>query len=735
MDRVHALIFCFLLIQMSIVAAQSGCSPNTTATIAENNHVGAVVATIPIETGVTLTYSPNNPPDFPFAIDGNQLIATSVLDFETMISPFMVGIVCTRETSVDYTIYVFVQNVNDNPPVFDKILYTPTINEMSPIGSTVGNFDATDQDQDQLYYRLTTESTYFKLKLPTIPEILVDAQLDYDKIKQVELVLQAQDTKFDSPPEDISFTATTTIMISILDIDNRPPWYQPCSRREVGGTVVCESSGYTGRVYLNEQETGALPLKPGPLYAIDGDMGIDEDITYSFLSGDEDNLLEINPNTGNVTMLRPADVLGPISLTVLAAQRTNVHQFTTTSLTISVQVESLHAPQFQRPQYEALITSKGSMAIDPRNQQPLQILATDQDYASTGGLNPHMTYSVEGSSSFAIVGGYLFMTEDLPEDTLSLQILAKDTSNDETATAQLQVELKLGSSTTSLPLSTTDIMTITSVGQSTSNSKTTHEILPTTNEHSSLSTGVSATSHSLTKMPSGEFRGSDMAALSATLGVLLFVCLLVIGLLVCHVRRGKADWKKIQEVTMFRSSLGQSSGGPKEGVQYTNEAFHKDEDGSSVGSGGPEVGNTTAGGYPPKMDWNHPSKEVPQRSSAPLPPLLPDASDNNSDKADDEKDVKPILTKERRVEEGYKSVWFKEDIDPNAKEEVVIIPDSREEDSDEEDEEQNVSEMKRYRMKAPKVGFADTDLDSGLGVKMDNPGEDSENNHDLNVDL
>lgn len=34
--------------------------------------------------------------------------------------------------------------------------------------------------------------TYFKLKLATIPEILVDAQLDYDKIKQVELVLQAQ---------------------------------------------------------------------------------------------------------------------------------------------------------------------------------------------------------------------------------------------------------------------------------------------------------------------------------------------------------------------------------------------------------------------------------------------------------------------------------------------------------------------------------------------------------------
>lgn len=48
-------------------------------------------------------------------------------------------------------------------------------------------------------------------------------------------------------------------------------------------------------------------------------------------------------------------------------------------------------------------------------------------------------------------------------------------------------------------MSTTNIMTMTSVGEATSSSETTHEIMPTTNEHSSLSTGVSATtSHSPT---------------------------------------------------------------------------------------------------------------------------------------------------------------------------------------------------------------------------------------------
>lgn len=172
-------------------------------------------------------------------------------------------------------------------------------------------------------------------------------------------------------------------------------------------------------------------------------------------------------------------------------------------------------------------------------------------------------------------------------------------------------------------------------------------------------------------------------------------------------------------------------------MQYTNEAFQKDDDDAgSMGSGGPNISD----GYPQKSEWNHPPKDLRQGPSAPLASQLADGtSDNSSDKADDEKDVKPILTKERRVEEGYKSVWFKADIDPNAKEEVVIIPDSREEESEGEEElssrKKKIAENGNFQPRGTKVGFADPDLDSGLGVKMEGPGEDSGSDLDLNVDL
>lgn len=187
------------------------------------------------------------------------------------------------------------------------------------------------------------------------------------------------------------------------------------------------------------------------------------------------------------------------------------------------------------------------------------------------------------------------------------------------------------------------------------------------------------------------------------------------------------------------SQLGEAN--QKEGIQYTNEAFqNNDDDRSSTGSGGPEGKGVLTSWDPPKPVENTHSEGVSQSSSARQRTQFSDnASDSGSDRADNEKEVKPILTKERRVEEGYKSVWFKEDIDPNAKEEVVIIPENRDEHSDDEDEEPSSDSRgdkdENLQRKSPKVLFAETDLDSGLGVKFDDPADDSENDDELNFDL
>ncbi|KAG7233932.1 hypothetical protein INR49_006356 [Caranx melampygus] len=710
MDGLHqhfsvrtSLSFLLLILLQTSTEAVEICSVPVSVDFPEDNAVGEPVTTITADPGVVITISPGNDANL-FRIEGHNLIAAVVLDYEAQ-TTYTVQMACTKPAtpSQRFTIVtvVLLKNKNDHPPVFVQNPYRINVPELSPVGENFGTFAATDEDEHvQLTYTLTSESNGFELRSPTSPELLVKTPLNYDKVKSVQLVLTAVDEPL--LPGDTLFTATTTIIVTILDKDNRPPWFQPCTMQEIGETVVCQSAGYTGSVDLNEQEAGPLPLKPGPLKAIDGDSGLKEPITYSILSGNDDGLFRINADTGEITMQKAATKLGTITLTVLAAQRINSHQFATTTVTITVKPKSLHPPKFQKLNFEAVVTGVGSMAMDPDTETPLQIVATDEDYASSGGVNPYITYSVIGSNAFSIIDGHLFMIKPLPDETLSLQVEAKDTSNNEAATAALSVEVTLGLSTT------TEIMTSTSTAETTTDSKTTEVIVP-----------------------SGDYGVVDMAVLGATLGVLLFICLVVIGLLICRMQKGKADWRKIYETNVFRSSLGQGSGGPKEGIQYTNEAFQHDEDKGSVGSSGSDSSNILIGRELQKAAETIPQKETFTKTAAPLHAFLPDdTSQAGSDDADSEKEVKPILTKERRMEEGYKSVWFKEDIDPSAREEVVIIPDSREDDSEEDEEEEQSTSRKAH-----KVGFADADMDSGLGVKMGDSAEDSDVDVTLTSDL
>nr|XP_040018852.1 cadherin-related family member 5 isoform X1 [Gasterosteus aculeatus aculeatus] len=718
--------FCLLLLILLSTSDAQICSAKSPVEFAENNTVGAVVLEITVQPGVTLEFQAPVSPDNPFVLERNSLLAGKVLDYEKN-KNHEINIICTKtDTSEKFplTIVVLVVNLNDNYPLFDQDTYLVNVPEMSPVDTSVGRYAATDLDGQQILYSLTPLSKGFKLRSQTNPDLLVEMPLDYEKVKTVELIL----TAVDGPPGSDPFSATTTILISILDVDNRPPWFQPCNKHEVGGAVVCQNDGYTGRVVLNEQEPGALPLDPGPLYAIDGDSGIGEAVTYSFLNGDAGGLFRIHPVSGNITMLKPANQLVPIGLTVLAAQSTNRFQFAITSVTISVQLKSLYPPKFQRSQYEGVVTGVGVMATELNApDKPLRILATDEDYGPEG-INPYISYFVDGSSDFAIVGGYLFLTKDLPGGLLTLQLSALDTTNDEKASVQLLLEVTSGLTTTSLPLSTTDTTSST-------DSMATEEVStsdPTASTPVSLST---ASTTNPTGPPPGAFGVVDMAALGATLGVLLLICLAVIVALVVRIRKADADGKKVFEASVFQSSLGR--GGQKGGIQFTNEAFQHDEDGDSLGSGSP------APGY---LGGSIASGDLPVKSPLPLRSLPrgddgdDDGSQAGSDSADSEgKDVKPILTKERRVDDGYKSVWFKE----NAKDEVVIIQDSEEEEEEEEDDDDDVKkpsssgreEDESPRVRTQRVGFNDTDLDSGLGVKMEDPEDDSEGDEDMNNHL
>lgn len=111
------------------------------------------------------------------------------------------------------------------------------------------------------------------------------------------------------------FTSVASITVLVRDIDNRPPWFQPCLRAALGAAKLCVSTGYRGRVNLTEKEVrhssitvgsrslwymeiilltvifcsaaqdGPLVLEPGPVFAKDGDKNRSEQISYRILRG------------------------------------------------------------------------------------------------------------------------------------------------------------------------------------------------------------------------------------------------------------------------------------------------------------------------------------------------------------------------------------------------------------------------------------------------------------------
>ncbi|XP_016324417.1 cadherin-related family member 5 [Sinocyclocheilus anshuiensis] len=685
---VFVLLVLFTLSKFS--EAQNLCSvPDNLLVILipENNAIGVVVTTLNAEDGVMARITSQNPEGF-FSISGYDLIAETVLDYETFnpSKPHEVHIECTKAGSLSTTLNlkIAVEDINDNPPVFAYSQYTLNVDELSKVDTSVGLITATDPDKnDRLYYQLDSPEGEYALEANFNPNILVKKCLDYDEVKKVTMMLYVQDTPIGSTAR-VSHTASATIVVNIIDIDNRPPWFQPCTETEIDTSKICLMSGYNGNVNLNEQAVSPLSLEPGPLLAIDGDKGRNDPIVYIFLGGNEGGIFEINTDTGSITMQEPVKEAGTIVLSVMAYQKENADQFATTTVILKVVESTNFPPTFVKSSYEGFISEDAgvdSLVLESKtSNRPLRVQATDEDFPS--GINPNLRFEIVDGTDFSITQeGFILMAKTVSPGTVNLEMRVVDTTNEESSTASLTVEVTPGVPTTT---PATTIMTSSIITtESTANTKPTE--ITTATSHPGITTTTRPSTEGQ-QVKTGEFSSGDMAAVGASLAVVVVLCLVCIGLMVHRIKGHNADWKKLSEASVFQSTLGGGSGGPKEGVQYSNGGFQHDDDSGSVNSKiAADLENKLESGLKPQQ-----RRGSAQKTTTPSSP--PPDSSSLAETIDSEKEVKPILTKERRNEEGYKSVWFKQDIDPNTKEEVVIIPDTGEADGDREEDDDSEGE-------------------------------------------
>ncbi|XP_031159080.1 protocadherin alpha-8-like isoform X11 [Sander lucioperca] len=172
-------------------------------------------------------------------------------------------------------ILVKVLDVNDNVPVFSKDIYSVTLYENVPVGTTVIQVNATDLDEGQngeVYYSFgnSVSNTVFKLFHinPSTGEIIAKGLIDYEKKDKYEIEIQASD-KGVAP-----LTTEKSVVIQIVDVNDNAPEIEVTSfsssipeDSRPGTTVALISvndldSGLNGKVTCSIGEDVPFALSP-----------------------------------------------------------------------------------------------------------------------------------------------------------------------------------------------------------------------------------------------------------------------------------------------------------------------------------------------------------------------------------------------------------------------------------------------------------------------------------------
>ncbi|XP_019730252.1 protocadherin alpha-8-like [Hippocampus comes] len=172
-------------------------------------------------------------------------------------------------------IIVDVLDVNDNSPMFDKEVYSASLNENVPVDTLVIQVNATDLDQGangEIVYSFGKEVDFKVTELFSIDsntgEIKVIGHLDFEESKSYEIDIHASDKG------TVPLTADKSVLITIIDVNDNAPEIEVTSfsnsikeDAKIGTTVALISvsdldSGINGKVLCAIKQNVPFSLSP-----------------------------------------------------------------------------------------------------------------------------------------------------------------------------------------------------------------------------------------------------------------------------------------------------------------------------------------------------------------------------------------------------------------------------------------------------------------------------------------
>ncbi|XP_069390113.1 protocadherin Fat 3a isoform X5 [Paralichthys olivaceus] len=363
--------------------------------VAVHTPIMGINATSPEGQNIIYTIVDGDPSlQFDIGFDTGIISVIHCLDYESAASyhltiratDYLTG--ARAEVDVD----VSVQDVNDNPPIFQKMSYRVVLPETAMIGTPALQVIATDKDSQknnvvryQIFSDAHNSTDYFHIDSSS-GLILTARMLDHELLQKYDFIVRATDNGF--PP--LSSEVFVTVIVN--DMNDNPPLFNQ---------LLYEA-------YVNELAPKGHFV--ACVQASDADSSDWEKLDYSILSGNERMNFVMDKKTGILTLSshRKQRMEPAYSLNVSVSDRV----FTSTAqVHIKMLGANLYSPVFGQNVYEAELRENAAIGT-----KVIQVKATDAD----PGVFGHFTYSFindVGKDQFSIdANGQITTAEKLDRE-------------------------------------------------------------------------------------------------------------------------------------------------------------------------------------------------------------------------------------------------------------------------------------------------------------------------------
>ncbi|CAL1677979.1 unnamed protein product [Lasius platythorax] len=296
----------------------------------------------------------------------------------------------TPSLTSDVPLIIYLKDVNDNGPVFERSLYKRNIAEDLPGGTSVVQVKAWDKDlsspNNKLVYRIQSgaEDKFVISPETGVIRVAPGSNLDPDLTSPKTTTYNLNVIAIDSGTE-IQRTAEVLVNITILDVNNKPPVFI-----DPGTVTIRENTqvgAYVHRIMAQDPDVAPIlryRVDPNSSEARNEEGTLIKIQEYDYLAA-----LELNALDGLLRIVRLLDRerVETIRLGLVVEDLAAVRGLQTASamLNIIIEDENDNNPKFRRPFYRRSVTENSKNGVNIAN-----IVADDAD------KNRSITYSLQG---------------------------------------------------------------------------------------------------------------------------------------------------------------------------------------------------------------------------------------------------------------------------------------------------------------------------------------------------